>query len=144
MGRQRRLAARDRHQERAADDVAQALEEVGEDQHPGRHAIGAVAACPRPCRCGRCLETARIAFGGAEGWAPLDNIWDDRTREAAQSAEVRKRIKEWSRPGALALVTHGVNIVALTGVSPVEGEVVVLKPDAAGDFRVVGRIGPND
>lgn len=92
----------------------------------------------------RCLETARIAFGGAEPWPPLDNIWDDRSREPAQSAEVRKRIKAWARPGALALVTHGVNIAALTGITPVEGEVVVLKPDPAGDFKVVGRIGPND
>src|SRR4029453_14846049 len=29
----------------------------------------------------RCLETSRLAFGGAEVWAPLSNLFDNRARE---------------------------------------------------------------
>jgi hypothetical protein len=40
------------------------------------------------------------------------------------------------------LVTHQVNITALTGVFPSEGEVLVLKPKPGAGFDFVGRIGP--
>lgn len=91
----------------------------------------------------RCLDTARLAFDRAEPWAPLNNLHGRREREAAQNAEVRKRIAAWKGPGTLVLVSHGANISPLTGVYPGEGDVVVLRPDAATDFRVVGRIAPN-
>jgi hypothetical protein len=42
----------------------------------------------------------------------------------------------------LALVTHQVNITALTGIFPAEGEVLVLRPKAGAGFEVVGRIAP--
>ena len=32
----------------------------------------------------RCLETARLAFGRAEVWWPLSNLFDNRAREAEQ------------------------------------------------------------
>ena len=32
----------------------------------------------------RCLETARLAFGGAEVWPALGNLFDNRAREAEQ------------------------------------------------------------
>jgi len=32
----------------------------------------------------RCLETARLAFGRAEVWSPLSNLFDNRAREAEQ------------------------------------------------------------
>jgi hypothetical protein len=92
----------------------------------------------------RCLDTARLAFGGVEPWPPLDNLYGNSAGEAGQSAEVRQRIRAWSRPGALVMVTHGANILPLTGISPAEGEVVVLRPDDAKDFTVVGRIAPGE
>jgi phosphohistidine phosphatase SixA len=92
----------------------------------------------------RCLDTARIAFGGVEPWTALDNLYGNNAKEPTQSAEVRKRIRAWARPGALVLVTHGANILPLTGISPAEGEVVVLRPNDAKDFNVVGRIAPGE
>jgi hypothetical protein len=41
----------------------------------------------------------------------------------------------------LALVTHQVNITALTEVFPAEGEIVVLRPTASG-LDLIGRIAP--
>jgi len=32
----------------------------------------------------RCLETARLAFGRAEVWSPISNLFDKRAREAEQ------------------------------------------------------------
>lgn len=90
----------------------------------------------------RCLDTARLAFGGVEPWPALDNLYANSAREPEQSAEVRRRIRAWSRPGAMVMVTHGVNILPLTGIAPAEGEVVVLHPDEESDFKVVGRIPP--
>jgi hypothetical protein len=41
------------------------------------------------------------------------------------------------------LVTHGVNIAALTGINPEPGELVVLTPEGGGRFRVAGRVAPS-
>jgi len=40
----------------------------------------------------RCLETARLAFGSAEPWPPLDSFFDDRSREPEQTRRVRMLI----------------------------------------------------
>jgi hypothetical protein len=44
--------------------------------------------------------------------------------------------------GNLILVTHQVNITALTGISPAQGEMVVLTPSGDGNFTVAGRLRP--
>jgi hypothetical protein len=44
--------------------------------------------------------------------------------------------------GNLVLVTHGANVLALTGISLVPGELVVLTPESGGTFRVAGRLAP--
>jgi hypothetical protein len=38
------------------------------------------------------------------------------------------------------MVSHGSTILALTGVSPGTGEMVVVTPLGAGKFKVVGRL----
>jgi phosphohistidine phosphatase SixA len=88
----------------------------------------------------RCLDTARLAFGRVEPWPPLDSFFDDRAREPAQTAAVRARAAAWRGPGTLVLVTHQVNITALTGAVPAPGEAIVLKPDGQGGFDVAGRL----
>lgn len=88
----------------------------------------------------RARETAELAFPAqAEPEPALDSFFADRGRKGAQTAAVRQIVDRWSGPGALVLVTHQVNVTALTDVFPREGEAVVLAPDADG-FRVVGRI----
>lgn len=90
----------------------------------------------------RALDTARLAFGNTMlPFAPLDSFFGDRKTEAEQTRAVREDIARWQGPGVLALVTHQVNITALTGIFPAEGEMIVLRPRADG-FDVVGRIVP--
>jgi broad specificity phosphatase PhoE len=90
----------------------------------------------------RCMDTARLAFGTVTNWPALDSIFRDRSREAAQTREVRELIRGHSG-GTLVLVTHQVNITALTGLFPDEGEMLVLTPRGEG-FVVAGRIKPSD
>ncbi len=90
----------------------------------------------------RCLETARLAFGSAEAWHPLDSFFDDRSREPEQTRAVRAKAGERPVSGNLILVTHQVNITALTGIAPGQGEIVVLMPQGNGAFQVAGRLTP--
>ena len=92
----------------------------------------------------RCVETARLAFGRVEPWSPLDSFFDDRSREPQQTRAVLTLIAEPFTGGNLILVTHQVNITALTGIVPAMGEMVVLSPEPGGKFRIVGRLGPAD
>jgi hypothetical protein len=89
----------------------------------------------------RALDTARLAFGDlAEPSPPLDSFFQGRDQEAAQTQAVRQLIRDWRSRGVLVLVTHQVNITALTGVFPSEGEVLVLRPKAGAGFDLIGRI----
>ena len=91
----------------------------------------------------RCRDTAREAFGKAEDWAALSSFFDDRSRAADLTERVKNRIGTYStrRPkGTIVMVTHNVNIAALTDLSVGMGEVVVVRPDGCCGLRVVGRI----
>ena len=48
------------------------------------------------------------------------------------------------KPGTLVVVTHGANILPLTGVTPEEGGMVIVKPDpgSAAKLHTLGRIAP--
>ena len=88
----------------------------------------------------RCLETARLAFGEAESWSALSNLYGRPQNEAHQSRAMRGRISGFSGPGNLVLVSHGVTIRAATGTYLGMGEFVVLTPRGSGRFDVVGTI----
>jgi broad specificity phosphatase PhoE len=88
----------------------------------------------------RCLDTARLlGLGKAISFSGLNSFFQDRSREAAQTAEVWALIRAHAGGPSLVLVTHQVNITALSGVFPQSGEIVVLRPDGD-DFKVLGRI----
>ncbi len=90
----------------------------------------------------RCLETARLAFGRAEAWTALNNLFGDRTREAEQMRALREIASRRPEDGNLVLVTHGSVVLPLTGIQPAPGEFVVLAPEGDRRFRVVGRLTP--
>ena len=77
-----------------------------------------------------------------EPFPPLDSFFAGRDREDAQTQALRQRIAEWRSRGVLVMVTHQVNITALTGIFPEEGEALVLKPKAGTGFDLIGRIRP--
>jgi len=88
----------------------------------------------------RCLDTARLAFGRASAYEPLNSFFGGRGAEPRQTAALRERVRAWKGPGTLALVTHQVNVTALTGEVPGMGEALVLAPGGASGFTLVGRI----
>lgn len=88
----------------------------------------------------RSLETARIAFGPeVAGDAALDSFFADRAAADPRTAAARAVIAAREPGRALVLVTHHVNIIALTGVAPRSGEMVVVRPEGEG-LVVVGRV----
>ncbi len=98
--------------------------------------IGRVLSSPW-CRC---LETARLAFGKAEVSEPLSNLFG-RYENRDKQVDGLKPIVGQRRKGAnLVLVSHGSTIVALTGVSPGTGEMVIVTPQGSGRFSVKGRL----
>ena len=88
----------------------------------------------------RCRDTATLIAGQAEDWPALNSFFDDRGTEARQSAEVRRRIAGIKRGETLLLVTHQVNITAITGIVPAMGEAVVVRAGKGGAVEVVGRL----
>ncbi len=90
----------------------------------------------------RCRETAELMGVGPVEVAPaISSFFEDRSRRDEQTRAARALVAGWGGPGNLVLVTHQVNITALTGIFPEEGEVVALRPRPGG-FDLVGRIAP--
>jgi phosphohistidine phosphatase SixA len=90
----------------------------------------------------RSRETAELAFPGQVRDAPVFNsFFDARAEGPRQTKAARPLLAGWQGPGALVVVTHQVNITALTGIFPASGEGVVLR-SRDGALEVVGRIRP--
>jgi phosphohistidine phosphatase SixA len=87
----------------------------------------------------RTRETARLAFGGADDFAPLDPPAADEAARKTQLDAVLKEIRDYSGSGNLILVTHLETIQALTGQPAREGEAVIVRPEGEG-LHVLGRI----
>ena len=92
----------------------------------------------RSSRWCRCQDTARLAFERVEPWPALDSFFDDRTTESARTAELRRWALAFEGPGHAVLVTHQVNVTALTGEWVGMGEALVLRPER-GALRILGR-----
>lgn len=92
----------------------------------------------------RCLETAREAFGASlvEPFPALDSFLADKESGPERTAAVVDFVKSYTGSGNVVLVTHQVNIEALTGRRPREGEAVIVAPNAEGEegLAVLGRI----
>ena len=87
----------------------------------------------------RTRETARLAFGGAEDFAPLDPPAKDEAERRTQLEAIVKEVRDYSGSGNLVLVTHLDTIQALTGAPAREGEAVVVGAEGEG-LHVLGRI----
>jgi broad specificity phosphatase PhoE len=88
----------------------------------------------------RCLETARLAFGKAQTSEALSNLFGRQENRERQVRQMRALAGEKRGPANLVLVSHGSTILALTGVSPATGEMVIVRPQGEGRFAVVGRL----
>ena len=99
-------------------------------------AVGAVLSSPR-CRC---LDTARLAFGQAQRWDPLQGALNDTALRQRQVAEIKKAIAGHRSGPALVLVTHGSVVTDLTGLNIQMGEFVVLRRAPDGRHEVAGQL----
>ena len=125
-GTQRNLSARGRAQAQA---IGRAFRE--------REVPISVVYSSRWCRA---LETAELmALGSVEATPWLDSFFRGRGDQVAITQAARQRIEGWPGPGNMLLITHQVNITALTGGGVSSGEMVVVRPQQ-GSLTVVGRL----
>ena len=89
----------------------------------------------------RCKETAKLLkLGVVEEIQFLNSFFDTPERERSQTTALRKWLFEKASLRGLILVTHQVNITALTGVVPSSGELVVIRLKKPFAIEVVGTI----
>lgn len=91
----------------------------------------------------RCLETARaLAVGPVVELPALNSFFQSPGEEEKYNRELRAWIAAADLGRPVVLVTHQVNITALTGIFPAEGEVLILRREP-GKLSVVGRFADN-
>ena len=92
----------------------------------------------------RTRDTARLAFGDRVRDEPAFNSFFGQGQDGreAQTAKAREILARWKGPGTLVVVTHQVNITALTGLGASSAEGVVVQPAASGPLKVLGTIQP--
>jgi phosphohistidine phosphatase SixA len=96
----------------------------------------------------RCLDTAQLAFGVVatpKKWGALNSFFESAQNQPAQTAAIKKRLPALlegnkKRGNNVVLVTHQVNITALTGIAPQSGEAVVIQLDSQRKIKVVARL----
>ena len=89
----------------------------------------------------RCLDTAELlGLGTVEELPVLNSFFQKRERRDAQTQGLARWLSDQSLDRPLVLVTHQVNITALTGVYPASGELVVVRVSGDGEVTTVGTI----
>ena len=89
----------------------------------------------------RCLETAELlALGEVHELPVLNSFFQRYADQEEQTNGLRQWLLEQDMTSPLVLVTHQVNITALTGIYPRSGELVLVTREQNGDFSVAGTI----
>jgi phosphohistidine phosphatase SixA len=92
----------------------------------------------------RCLDTAKLMnVVKVEPFRALNSFFDDRSTETQQTQQVRQFIvQNQNASGAIVMVTHQVNITALSGVVPQQGEAVIMQVKDGDRIEVVAQLAP--
>ena len=89
----------------------------------------------------RCIETAQLLGIGEVAKLPaLNSFFEHLDRKTLQTASVTEWIEKAPLKVPTVMVTHQVNITALTGYSPASGEMVFVRQEPDGNSSVVGTI----
>jgi len=89
----------------------------------------------------RCRETAELLDQGAPVEKPfLNSFFENRSAGPAQTQDLRAAIAGLPDDARPIMVTHQVNITALTGVFPRSGEIVAVEHAPDGGILVVGQV----
>ncbi|SIQ60727.1 histidine phosphatase family protein [Marinobacterium stanieri] len=89
----------------------------------------------------RCRDTAELLGLGAVTPLPaLNSFFRNYEQKEPRTEALKRWLSQRDMDEPLVLVTHQVNITALTGVYPASGEIVVVAQDAENGLRVLGSI----
>lgn len=89
----------------------------------------------------RCLETARLLeLGNLVELPSINSFFRNRESRTPQTAELKAWLTRHTADKPTVLVTHQVNITALTGVFPASGELIFIRVSPDGDASVTGTI----
>ncbi|MBI5260383.1 MAG: histidine phosphatase family protein [Bradyrhizobium sp.] len=89
----------------------------------------------------RCKETATLLeLGPVEAEPTFGNVVVLSDQREFLVAGGRAVVGKWTGNGILLVVTHGANIMALTGILPATGEIVVVRSGSGGGIERVGRL----
>jgi phosphohistidine phosphatase SixA len=90
----------------------------------------------------RAIDTANLAFPGLKITLEpaLNSFFTDMSSKDDQTEAVLRLIGAFGGSGNQVMVTHQVNITALTGLNPREGEAIIVDADPDGsNIRIIGR-----
>ena len=89
----------------------------------------------------RCVDTATLlGLGPVTETPPLNSFFRNRDRADQQTQDVRAALRAVPDTQRVMLVTHQVNITALTGVFPSSGEIIVIRLNDENGIDVLDRI----
>lgn len=89
----------------------------------------------------RCQETARLlGLGDVKPLPPLNSFFEAMDRRAAQTRATKQWLIAYKGRGPLVLVSHQVNISALTGLPTSSGEMVFASIGPSGKVNVLGSL----
>jgi len=89
----------------------------------------------------RCRDTAELLdLGPVNSLPALNSFFRNYEQKEARNESLKLWLSQREIDRPLVLVTHQVNITALTGVYPASGEIVVVEKDAQMGLKVLGRI----
>ena len=104
------------------------------------HAAGLDAARVHSSAWCRARETAELlGLGPVSHLPPLDSFFEDRRVAAERTAALRAFLDAGRDGTPRLLVSHQVNITALTGVFPADAELIILLPGTDG-YQPVTRV----
>ncbi|MEN0041249.1 MAG: histidine phosphatase family protein [Pseudomonadota bacterium] len=90
----------------------------------------------------RCRETAELMnVGEVVEWPSLNSFFGDRSKEPAQTAETLEKLNALPEGARVLLVTHQVNVTALSDVFPQSGEIIIMRRGDDG-LDLAGMIAP--
>jgi phosphohistidine phosphatase SixA len=91
----------------------------------------------------RCLETARLLnLGDVQPFPALNSFFGDRSRSIEQTNQVRQFLLEnHNKPGVILLMTHQVNITALSDIVPQSGAAIVMQI-SNNQINILGQLQP--
>jgi len=92
----------------------------------------------------RCLETARLMdVGEVEPFPLLNSFFQDRSTAERQTEQLRAfMLENRETAGVTVMVTHQVNITAISDIVPQSGAAVVLRASDTDPLEFVGQLPP--